>query len=169
MEKCSSWEPCCPISSPQNDYSEITSHTQTPDRSRPSLASSPEEARPSDVLQHNYRNNRMAWVQSCTCWNEITWVAVGSHSSVVKAPAAKAGGPRFDSQWLPGFFALPAGLLMLMGWRICGALVQFDCYQHRYEWKDLWCSSNYSSAAISHAAATKLVFMFPRIDWATAL
>ena len=23
----------------------------------------------------------------------------------------------------------------------CGALVQFGCYQHRYEWKDLWCSS----------------------------
>ena len=26
-------------------------------------------------------------------------------------------------------------------WRICGTLVQFGCYQHRYEWKDLWCSS----------------------------
>ena len=25
--------------------------------------------------------------------------------------------------------------------RVCGALVQFGCYQHRYEWKDLWCSS----------------------------
>ena len=24
--------------------------------------------------------------------------------------------------------------------RICGALVQLSCYQHRYEWKDLWCS-----------------------------
>ena len=22
----------------------------------------------------------------------------------------------------------------------CGALVQFGCYQHRYEWEDLWCS-----------------------------
>ena len=44
----------------------------------------------------------------------------------------------FDSQWLS---SLPAGLLMLMGWRICGALVQLNCYQHRYEWKDLWCSS----------------------------
>ena len=21
-----------------------------------------------------------------------------------------------------------------MGWRVCGALVQFSCYQHRYEW-----------------------------------
>ena len=30
--------------------------------------------------------------------------------------------------------------IMLMGWRICGALVHFGCYQHRYEWKDLWCS-----------------------------
>ena len=26
-----------------------------------------------------------------------------------------------------------------MGWR--DALVQFGCYQHRYEWKGLWCSS----------------------------
>ena len=25
--------------------------------------------------------------------------------------------------------------------RIYGALVQFGCYQHRYEWKGLWCSS----------------------------
>ena len=25
--------------------------------------------------------------------------------------------------------------------KICGALVQFGCYQHRYEWKDLWCTS----------------------------
>ena len=24
---------------------------------------------------------------------------------------------------------------------VCGALVQFGCYQHRYEWRDLWCSS----------------------------
>ena len=23
----------------------------------------------------------------------------------------------------------------------CGALVQFGCCQHRYEWKGLWCSS----------------------------
>ena len=31
-------------------------------------------------------------------------------------------------RWLPCFFSpLPAGLLMLMGWRICGALVQFGC------------------------------------------
>ena len=26
-------------------------------------------------------------------------------------------------------------------WKIYGALVQFGCYHHRYEWKDLWCSS----------------------------
>ena len=39
--------------------------------------------------------------------------------------------------WIPSccpVFSLPVG--------ICGALVQFGCYQHRYEWaKDLWCSS----------------------------
>ena len=40
----------------------------------------------------------------------------------------------FDSRQLPWAFLLPAGLLMLMGWRICGGLVQFGCYQHRYEW-----------------------------------
>ena len=40
---------------------------------------------------------------------------VGSRSSVVRAPAAKAGGPGFDSRWLPWVFPLPAGLLMLMG------------------------------------------------------
>ena len=34
----------------------------------------------------------------------------------------------------PGLSSLPAGFLMFMGWRLCGALVQFDCYQHRYEW-----------------------------------
>ena len=42
-------------------------------------------------------------------------VAVGSHSSVVRAPAVKAGGPWFNTQWLPYLFSLPAGLLMLMG------------------------------------------------------
>ena len=28
-----------------------------------------------------------------------------------------------------------------MNGKIYGALVQFGCYQHRYEWKVLWCSS----------------------------
>ena len=28
-----------------------------------------------------------------------------------------------------------------MNEKIYGALVQFGCYQHRYEWKGLWCSS----------------------------
>ena len=28
-----------------------------------------------------------------------------------------------------------------MNGKIYGALVQFSCYQHRYEWKGLWCSS----------------------------
>ena len=51
------------------------------------------------------------------------WWHVGSCSSVVRAPAAKVWHPGFDSQWLPWFFSLSAGLLILMGWRICGALV----------------------------------------------
>ena len=33
-------------------------------------------------------------------------VAVGSRGSVVRAPAAKAGGPGFDSRWLPWVFFL---------------------------------------------------------------
>ena len=44
---------------------------------------------------------------------------------------AKAGGPGFDSWWLPWVFLLPADLLMLMGLRVYGALVQFGCYQLR--------------------------------------
>ena len=31
-------------------------------------------------------------------------------SSVVRAPAAQAGGPGFDPQWLPRIFSLSAGL-----------------------------------------------------------
>ena len=60
----------------------------------------------------------------------------GSRSSVVRAPATKAGGPGFDFRWLPWIFlSLLAGLLMLMGWRICGVLVQLaaintDIYVH---------------------------------------
>ena len=27
-----------------------------------------------------------------------------------------------------------------MNGKVCGVLVQFGCYQHRYEWKGLWCS-----------------------------
>ena len=39
-----------------------------------------------------------------------------------------------NSQQLPWVFILQlAGLLMLMGWRICGALVQFGCYKHRHK------------------------------------
>ena len=42
------------------------------------------------------------------------WGAVAQ--SVARAPVAKAGGPGFDSWWLPGgFCSLPAGLPMLMG------------------------------------------------------
>ena len=32
------------------------------------------------------------------------------------------------------YHILVHSLLMSMGWRICGALVQSGCYQHRYEW-----------------------------------
>ena len=44
-----------------------------------------------------------------------TCMSVGSRSSVARAPATKAEGPGFDSRWLPWFFFLSAGLLMLMG------------------------------------------------------
>ena len=40
---------------------------------------------------------------------------------MVRAPAAKAGDPGFDSRQLPWVFLLPAGLLVLMVCRICGA------------------------------------------------
>ena len=43
------------------------------------------------------------------------WLWGGGGSSVARAPAAKAGGPGFNSQWLPWVFSLPAGLLVLMG------------------------------------------------------
>ena len=43
------------------------------------------------------------------------WLWGSSHSSVARAPAAKAGGSGFNSQWLPWVFSLPAGLLMLLG------------------------------------------------------
>ena len=53
-------------------------------------------------------------------WRVNAQVAVGSRSSVVRAPAAQAGGPGFDPQWLPCFF-------------------------YSFSWltdvKDLWCSS----------------------------
>ena len=66
--------------------------------------------------------------------------------------------PGFNSQQLPWVLSLPADLLMLMRWRICGALILLGCYQHRYmngkiygvlvqfscyqhRWKRLWCSS----------------------------
>ena len=35
---------------------------------------------------------------------------IPSRSSVVRAPAAQAGGPGFDPQWLPRIFSLSAGL-----------------------------------------------------------
>ena len=88
---------------------------------------------------------------------------LGSHSSMARARATKAGSPRLNSWRLPWVFLLPACLLMLMGWRICGAPVRLGCYQHGYEWgegsvvlqyslaaintdingEDLWCSSCY--------------------------
>ena len=58
----------------------------------------------------------MAILNACILsWSEIAWVAVRSRGSVARAPAAKAGGPGFDSRWLPWVFSLLAGLLMLMG------------------------------------------------------
>ena len=51
---------------------------------------------------------------------------------MVRAPAAQAGGPGFDPQWLPRIFFLSAGLLIMVdGMK---DLVQFGCYQHRCEW-----------------------------------
>ena len=50
-------------------------------------------------------------------------MAVGSRGSMVRAPAAKAGGPTFDSWWLPGIF-------FFFSW-----LTNLD------EMKDLWWSS----------------------------
>ena len=49
---------------------------------------------------------------------------------MVRAPAAKAGGPGFDSRWLSWFsiFSLQADLLVD---EICGALVQLGCYINR--------------------------------------
>ena len=38
----------------------------------------------------------------------------GAVVTVVRAPAAKVGGPGFDPGGYPGFFSLPAGLLMWM-------------------------------------------------------
>ena len=43
---------------------------------------------------------------------------------MVRAPAAQAGGPGFDPQWLPRIFFLTAGLLIMVDGM-----------------KDLWCSS----------------------------
>ena len=54
-----------------------------------------------------------------------------SRSSVARAPAAKAGGPGFDSQWLPRVFFSFSWLTNVDGMRICGALVH---YRHRCEW-----------------------------------
>ena len=87
-------------------------------------------------------------------WSEIALVAVESHTLVVRAPAAKARVPGFDSQWLPCFFFSSSWLANVDGMKdllcfsslllltdingkIYGALVQFSCYQHRYEWKGL--------------------------------
>ena len=32
-------------------------------------------------------------------YSEVAWVAVGDRSSMVRVPAAKAGGPVYDSWW----------------------------------------------------------------------
>ena len=86
------------------------------------------------------------WVWPWGCLShlklELPWWLWGAIAQcMARAPAAKAGGPIGSIPGgCPGFIYLSAGLLMWMGWRICGALVQFGCYQHTYEWKDLWCS-----------------------------
>ena len=97
----------------------------------------------------------LTWLtkHSITCIH----VAVGSCDSVVRAPAAKAGGPGFDSRWLPWVFLFQLAYTNADGmkdlwcssivgcyqhrceWkglsgRVCGALAQFGCYQHRHEW-----------------------------------
>ena len=81
---------------------------------------------------------------------EGVWVAVGGRSSVVRAPAAQAGGPGFDSRWLPcDFLFQQLTSLCLQNWMmsmsalvqvaaingapvqaaaIISALVQFGCY-----------------------------------------
>ena len=55
-----------------------------------------------------------------------------SHGSVARAPAAKAGGPGLDFQWLPWVF------FFFSSWLTNGDGM-----------KDLWCSSIYSSAALN--------------------
>ena len=50
-------------------------------------------------------------------------VAVGSHGSVARTPVAKAGGPGFDSRWLPWVFSSSSWLTNVDGMQ------------------DLWCSS----------------------------
>ena len=77
-------------------------------------------------------------------------MAVGGRGSVVRAPAAQAGGPGFDSRWLPcDFLFQQLTSLCLQNWMmsmsalvqvaaingapvqaaaIISALVQFGCY-----------------------------------------
>ena len=71
----------------------------------------------------------------------LAWVAVGSHSSVVIAPVAKAGGPGFSSA---GWLTNVDGMKDLwcintdmngMKYLWCSSTVRL-----LYEWKDLWCS-----------------------------
>ena len=63
-------------------------------------------------------------------------MAVEGRSSVVRAPADKAGGLEFDCWWLHAlsFFFSSSWLTNVDEKRICGALAQLSCYQHRYEW-----------------------------------
>ena len=50
---------------------------------------------------------------------------------MVRAPAAKAGGPGFDPRRLP-WVSLPDGSVTNVD--KMKDLWQFGCYQHRYEW-----------------------------------
>ena len=55
----------------------------------------------------------------------------GGRGSVVRALAAKARGPVFNSRRLPRCFLFQQAFRCRWGDVICGALVQFGCYHHR--------------------------------------
>ena len=60
-------------------------------------------------------------------------MAVGSRGSMVRAPAAKAGGSIPGDYPVFFLFQLAYAYTNANGLRICGALVQFGYYQHRHE------------------------------------
>ena len=76
---------------------------------------------PGRLLEHQFGYGIVYHPQS---WSEIAWVSVRNRGSVARAPAAKAGGPGFDSRWLPWVFFFSSSWLT----NVDGM-------------KDLWCSS----------------------------